>query len=688
MPNLIIEKQTPENLNTKWEADNINANALDEQINRIQFIENPKINAGWQVLRQNQISRTQSIQVTQDFKDLITQKNIYSQETDQTIINEAKLTINQITKSLLLDEKIGKLTCFIKLHNYYEDLIKLTQYQKCVQSFISLLNLSFQIVIIVYLTGDYDLFMSALIFLNVINPALQLISFLVFQFQTFRDQEIVRKFVNAFLFGLFNYFNIWESILLIFYKTQNPLLLGIQRDFSSDTYIKFKSYALKFRGTLAVSVFQYPKANIDDTIQEIKKQPFFQAIMWRASVEEALNKIPQFFIFILALTQNDVTALWVLSFLMQLKESIFALKDILELVIKAFFIPALNLSTDSVDQFFQSILYFRSISNSILLEYPKSFQIISKASEEYLTKQCTFKINVKNLDFSYYVGKKKEKMLAQFRYVLALIRTNLEIDQAQKLFYMGPEIKDFIRCLQVSRMQQLKLNFYLDEMNASDFHYINALVQKCPSNLKVLQIQIEATEQKQMELMLKRQSNLKAFSYSFFQKIYNYRNHQQIYQLKLLIIDNQFFKLDKYTFEGLNFEIAGNLDLKNCSTFFANFCSLRFFKLTLINNNTFQEFNFLNNIKSNLENLDVTFEKIIINFQSFQFNNLKKLKMILKNCEFDKGVLYNNLININSDIRKYIYIDMRLCKNKFDKKEKTDLVKRLEMKLFDATILI
>ena len=72
--------------------------------------------------------------------------------------------------------------------------------------------------------------------------------------------------------------------------------------------------------------------------------------MWRTNVEEALNKIPQFFIYILSLFLNkNPDSLWIFSFFQQLKEGIQAVKDILEIVIKDYFIPALILGTDSVD---------------------------------------------------------------------------------------------------------------------------------------------------------------------------------------------------------------------------------------------------------------------------------------------------------------------------------------------------
>lgn len=71
--------------------------------------------------------------------------------------------------------------------------------------------------------------------------------------------------------------------------------------------------------------------------------------MWRTNVEEALNKIPQFFVYILSLIVHELDFTWVVAFFQQLKEGVQAIKDILEVVIKDYFIPALILGTESVD---------------------------------------------------------------------------------------------------------------------------------------------------------------------------------------------------------------------------------------------------------------------------------------------------------------------------------------------------
>ena len=68
--------------------------------------------------------------------------------------------------------------------------------------------------------------------------------------------------------------------------------------------------------------------------------------MWRTSVDEALNKIPQFFIYILT-EEKDYA--WGFSIVSSIKDGILAVKDLLSVVIKDFFVPALILRKVSVE---------------------------------------------------------------------------------------------------------------------------------------------------------------------------------------------------------------------------------------------------------------------------------------------------------------------------------------------------
>ncbi|CAD8213289.1 unnamed protein product [Paramecium pentaurelia] len=97
----------------------------------------------------------------------------------------------------------------------------------------------------------------------------------------------------------------------------------VKREFSSVTYLKFKSYTSKFYDNLATQVFKYETVTIDPkAILQIKNQPFYEAVMWRKNVEKALNKIPQFFVYIFLLFTNEFNMMWFMSFIQQLKESV------------------------------------------------------------------------------------------------------------------------------------------------------------------------------------------------------------------------------------------------------------------------------------------------------------------------------------------------------------------------------
>ncbi|CAK79308.1 unnamed protein product (macronuclear) [Paramecium tetraurelia] len=494
-PKITFEHQTIDNLDKLWKNDkidlnaqnNIDPNAPKKEVTQIEFIDNPKITSGWQLVQQNQFIRNDFIQLSQDFINLIPVNlrgslfpqrgvssiiiNQQSQIIDQTpqvlneepqlIINEAKQQIDTITKRALFQQAIGNIQFLLTLYDYYEVWSKLDSYQATIQTIWSLLNGSLQIVSLIYLNNEGDMFISALIVLTAVNPILQMLSFAIFQQRVFKRFTFLRQLSYVLLFATFNFLKIWDIIMICLYMGVQQFADEVKRSFSSEGYFKFKSYASKFKGSIATTVLQRESVTVDErNILQIKNQPFYEAVMWRTNVEEALNKIPQFFVYILSLSSQQINGIWILSFFQQIKESLQAIKDILEVVIKDYFIPALILSKVSVDQFFQSMQYLNSISNQILLEYPKSFQIVSKVKEQHLREKFTFKINMKSLNFSNYADLKKQKMLAQFRYVLAQIKTVLEIDQAQRIFCMGPELNDLIRCLKVSPLYQLKLNYY------------------------------------------------------------------------------------------------------------------------------------------------------------------------------------------------------------------------------------
>ncbi|CAD8179777.1 unnamed protein product [Paramecium pentaurelia] len=656
IPNLTLSIQNEVNFDQLWNNDLIDLNATEEKVTKIQFIENPKITTGYQALQLNQFMKNNQIQISPEFQalmsiyqrgstfnrgisngainqsqiiDYISQGNL---ETSQDIIDEAQTQIAKITKRTLFEESFGSIQLLMILYDYYEAWNKLNSFQATIQSIWSFFNGFLQIISLVYLNNGDDIFIYALIVLTIVNPVLQMVSFAVFQQRVFKDFSTLKQISFILLFAIFNFFKIWDIVMICLYLCVQEFTDVVKRDFSSVGYIKFKSYASKFQGSLATQVFNYETVQIDSKkIFQIKSQPFYEAVMWRTNVEEALNKIPQFFVYILSLFMNQLNIIWVMSFIQQLKESIEAIKNILEVVIKDYLIPALILGSVSIDSFFQSMLYLSSISNQILLEYPKSFQIISKVQEQYLREKLTFKINLKTLNFSNYKELKKQKMLAQFRYVLAKIQNILEIDQAQSLFSMGSELNDLIRCLKVSQIFQLKLNFYFDEIVPAIIPYVNTFINNCPKQLQFLQIQVEATNVQQMKIVVERKDVLTAFSYSFFQILQQYKDNSRVFEQQNLNIDKVFLNLDRYNFDQFYFEVSG-LILKNCHQLFEQFTQLKVFKASILNNTAIQTFEFSSNLKSKqLEILDITFENILLDFQEFPFNNLNCLIVQLFN---------------------------------------------------------
>ncbi|CAD8213125.1 unnamed protein product [Paramecium pentaurelia] len=376
--NLKIKKQTLSNLNTKWQVDIIYSNVSDEKINEIQFIENPKINTGWQAVQQNQYIKDDYIQLSAEYQALIpndlrrslnlyisisglivndkktflfflsdlivnqlqiiddNQQSLLVQiETHEQIIIDAKNQIDSITKRDLYTQSVGNIQFLLKLYDYFEVWSKLNQYQATIQTFWSVLNGSLQIVSLIYLNNESNMFISALIALTSINPILQMLSFAVFQ------QRVFKKFHLQYNCLIFFYLQ---------YLTFQRFGISCKQNVQWLRILKVQELCLKFSGCIATSVFKNEKVQTyPNDIKQIKDQPFYEAVMWRTNVEEALNKIPQFFVYILSLAYTQFDGIWVFSFGQQIKEGIFAVKDLLEVLIKDYFIPALILSTVSVD---------------------------------------------------------------------------------------------------------------------------------------------------------------------------------------------------------------------------------------------------------------------------------------------------------------------------------------------------
>ncbi|CAD8050507.1 unnamed protein product [Paramecium primaurelia] len=715
-PNIILQHQNEENIGELWNYDVIDPNSQNEKVRQLQNIENPSKNAGFSSVQNMKNLKNEPKFITQHFLVLnpigpqgilnpqieeiniielekqtrILQKTQEKLETSQDIIDEASTQINAITKRDLFEDQYWKSNILMKMYDYYQGIRISKQLRQAYRLILSLLNISLQIISLIYLINDGDIYQIALIVLTVFNLLLRTLSQMVIQIFSINKLSFLSYFLAYVLLIIFDYFQLWDLMGFCFKITpknsRKQFKKKNQRDFSYEVYFKFRSYALQFQGGLASTIFN--NKTVASQKYLFKYMPILQIMTWRSDVLEALNRTPQFIIYILSLSSQVLTEIWILSFFQQLKGSIFAIKEILDNVIKDYFIPALLLRTVSVDQFFQSIFYLGSISNQIIFEDPKSFQILSKVKEQYFKEQLVFKINVQNIDFSNYKGLKKQKMLAQFRYVLAQITSILEIDQAQRLFFMGPELYDLIRCLKVSPLYQLKLNYYLDELQPTQITYINGFIKNCPKKLQFLQIQVESSKVHQMEFFVERQETLKAFSFSYFQIIQQQKNTATIVQQENLNLDKDFLKLDRYDFEQFYFEVFGNLILTNCHQLFQQFTQLKEFKVSIINNVHIQNFLFSSNLASKeLEILDVTFECIRLDFQNYLFNNLKIIKMILKMCEFNKENLKNILEGLN-DTTKEVYIDMSQCLCTFTQIEQIQLVRLLESKKIDVNIKI
>ncbi|CAD8175347.1 unnamed protein product [Paramecium pentaurelia] len=98
------------------------------------------------------------------------------------------------------------------------------------------------------------------------------------------------RYFNIIFFKIFNLQNkcLSYSVICNIELVKNlrfslkPFFEEVIRTFSAEGYLKFKSYASKFQGSLATSVFETFQTNPND-IQSIKHQPFSEA-------EEILKK--------------------------------------------------------------------------------------------------------------------------------------------------------------------------------------------------------------------------------------------------------------------------------------------------------------------------------------------------------------------------------------------------------------
>ncbi|CAD8114418.1 unnamed protein product [Paramecium primaurelia] len=662
-----------------------------EIIEQIKFIQNPKIIANRQALPQNQFVNNGYIQLSAQFSKLILIEQNNQAIEPQNIAQEAKNCIDRITKRDRFKEHVCEIRFLVNLYDIYHYFLDFFKHCDIITILSSdSINIMFSIFTLIYLTKEYDLYKSVLVALTAFNVIFYPISFGLFYQRAFKTFSNLRLLSVVLIFTILNTVKMYEILWFCLDYIQSKINQNTSREFIFKTYVKFKNYVLKFQGNIASVLLQFSQQNNEeDRTDQRKEQPLYIALMWRANIEDTLNRIPQLFIYILSLSTQTSDQIWTLSFTQQIYLSFNAIYALLEIVIKDFFIPGLILSTSSVNQFLESIQYFNKISNQIVLEYPKSFSIMSKVNEYYLKESCTYRVNMKTLNFSNYSGKKKIRIRAQFSYVLACIKSILEIDQAQRIFCMGTELEDLIKCLKASELFQLKLNYYLDEINPNHIPHINVIIKNCPQKLKFLQLQVEATNEHQMKFDVKRTETLIAFSYSYFQIIEQYPNNSCKVEIEInLNINENFLQLDRYNFEEVYFEVSGNLILNNCEQLFAKFNYLKLFKTTIINKGTIQTFQFSSNLRSHqLEILDITFDNIQLDFQEYNFKNLRFFKMILINCEFNKEQLRQILQTLNQ-YTKEVYIDISQCFERFTRDEQRDLIRRLEQQGIDVVIKI
>ncbi|CAK77476.1 unnamed protein product (macronuclear) [Paramecium tetraurelia] len=602
---------------------------------RPRFIMNDALNRELMRLEQDERERLQSACNKRDSLEEIRQEN------DYTILHTPKLE--------LLREQLGCLRRLADCYDYYERIKTMNVFQGILQTIVSLLNLTFQIMQYVYfIQVEKDGLIWALIILQILNPILQLISFIMFYAKLYRNSSIYQMISAAFLFFIFNLLKIWDLVIKIIFLCFNEVIQQTERRLLAinvKAYIRFKSYAAKFKGSIGIVVFNYHNAQLDpNSLWDISRAPTYQAIIWRTSVDEALNKIPQFFIYILTVNKDYA---WGFSIVSSVKDGFFAVKDLLAVVTKDFFVPALILRKVSVDQFFQSMSYLSSTQQSTLIEYPKSYAIISKLDRFILNKR-KYKIDFTKLDYSYFENLRKKKLQAQLKLVLVNIASSIEIEKAQEFLYLGEVLIPIFQCLQVSELQQLKLNFQLDEIAPENLWLINIILLYCPKNsLKQLEIRVETRRAIYLNLEVERKKSLTAFCYSYYQ-IREMIRQNRIQNAETIIIDKQFLKLDRYDFSQFYLEVGGNLDLQNCQSFFNLFTNVQTLEIALQSDSADQTFSLQKNIQSkSLTQLSLNFENIQLNTQGYSLSKLKEFKLTLINCRFDKQDLQRLLLTMS-----------------------------------------
>ncbi|CAD8211652.1 unnamed protein product [Paramecium octaurelia] len=356
------------------------------------------------------------------------------QKKEQSLSTSLEILFPSIISSIYDNYFFFAFKLSLTLYDYYNNLKGLNELQATLQSISSIFNGSLQILTLVYLGMDSNIYVKALIVLTVVHPILQLISFAVFQAKVYKKIPYSKQAVYVLVNGIFNFLKIWDIIMILIYLTVKKFAEMDRRDFNADAYIKFKNYESKFEGRFPLSVFSFQVVYVDPKrIQQIKRQPFHQAVMWVTDVQGALNNLPSGFIYILAIMDSKIMPMIFSAFAYQIKENCVSIKELLEVLSKTFN-SSFNFEQSSSG--FVLIIFIVLQFNKSLNEVGKSqiiFNIV-QSQQKFIKEKCYLKINLKTLDFSNYQDLKREKILAQVRVVLASIENVLEIDEAQRVF--------------------------------------------------------------------------------------------------------------------------------------------------------------------------------------------------------------------------------------------------------------
>ncbi|CAD8114484.1 unnamed protein product [Paramecium sonneborni] len=552
-------------------------------------------------------------------------------ETSQEIIEEAMIEINTIIKKTLFQQTVRNIKFFLTLYDYYQTWNKLNWFQFKYQNYLVIVKFS-----IIYLSEENDMFIIHQQF------QLQLIQFYRWCHLQYFKKYSKHLMSQVFLFGIFNFFKVWDIVMICLF-----LLLDRFRQVVKESLVLLHTQSSKIMPQnlrqLSHLGIQFNMVAIDmKNFLEIINQPFYQAVVWRTNVEEALNKIPQFFVYILSLSSKEVTGTWVISFIQQMKETLIFEHSFSGLIFLINFVFKLNIKLNSI-----------GISQILLNCFNSQGKVFKR--------KIYFQNQAKNINFFQLCRLKKKSFQLNLDMFLLQQQSILEIDQAQRLFFMGPGLNDLIRCLKV--------------IDPAHIPHINAILSNSPQKLQFLQLQIESTIVQSMQIVVERQSFLKAFSFSYYQITPQHNNRAAIAQQTNFNVDEQFLRLDRYDFDQFYFEVSV-LQVEIFQGIYFKQCNPQIFQ--------FQT----NLISTQLKTLDITFENIYLDFQQYYFQNLTGLKMILKRCLFVKNELKRLLYSLNNSTI-YVHIDMSLQGlQAFTPSEQKDLVERLERQQNDVFIKI